>query len=63
MLPTRTEIKFAQLSKFDVYSITNFSFFDIAIFNLLKPSLYAVVKKDLSDRAELSPGFRNPEYF
>lgn len=32
LLPSRTELNFAKKSKFDLYTITNFSFMDLALF-------------------------------
>jgi hypothetical protein len=52
MLPSKSELKFANKGKFDLFTITNLSFMDLALYLKIKPNLYAVVKKDLADRKE-----------
>ena len=48
MLPTRSEINFAKKTKFDLYTITNLSFMDLALHSKLHLNLFAVTKSDLS---------------
>lgn len=48
MLPSKTELAFAAKGKFDIYTITNFSFADLAQHLNLKMNLYAVTKEDLA---------------
>jgi len=48
----KTEIKFAAKSKFDLYTITNFSFAELAFSLNMRPNMFAVTKHDLSNRDE-----------
>lgn len=57
MLPSKTEVKLAEKSKFDLFTITNFSFCDLAYHLGVKISLFAVSKNDLSNREEEIKGF------
>jgi hypothetical protein len=59
MLPTKSEIKMMEKSKFDLYTITNLSFMDLAYSLGLKVNLNAVCVKDLADRSEEVPSFSN----
>jgi hypothetical protein len=52
LLPSKTELNFAKKCKFDLYTITNFSFMDLAHFLNLKPNLFAVTKHDLANEEE-----------
>jgi hypothetical protein len=52
MLPTKTELNFARKGNFDLYTITNLSFMDLAMAMKIKPNLFAVVKSDLANRDE-----------
>jgi len=63
MLPSRTEVKLAEKSKFDLYTITNFSFSDLAHHLSVPLNLFAVSKNDLSNREEEIKGFSNLELF
>ena len=63
MLPSKTELIFAKKGKFDLYTITNLSFMDIAYQMGVEPNLYAVSKKDLRDREEVVPQFLKFETF
>ena len=52
MLPSKSELSFAKKGKFDLYTITNLSFMDLALAMKIKPNLYAVTKADLANRLE-----------
>ena len=52
MLPTKTELRYAEKSKLDLYTITNFSFMDLAQYLSIIPNLFAVTKYDLANRDE-----------
>lgn len=52
MLPSNSELKLAEKGKFDIYTITNLSFMDIALHLGIHPNLYAVAKHDLANREE-----------
>lgn len=52
MLPSKTELKMTAKGKFDLYTITNMSFMDIALTRGIKPNLYAVTKANLAIRDE-----------
>ncbi len=57
MLPSKTELNFAKKAKFDLYTITNLSFLDIAESHGLKPNTYAVTKQDLGNADEIVQNF------
>lgn len=63
MLPSKTELNLAKKAKFDLYTITNFSFMELALHLGLKPNLFAVTKNDLANRDEDVQGFNNVEIF
>jgi hypothetical protein len=44
MLPTNSELKMAIKSKFDLYTITNLSFLDLAYGMKIRPNVYAIVR-------------------
>lgn len=50
MLPSKTELKFAAKGSFDLYTITNVSFMDIALFRKMKLNVFAVAKENLAER-------------
>ena len=54
MLPSATELKIASKCNFDLYTITNFSFMDLALHRGLRPSLKAVVKKNIGNQEEMT---------
>ena len=59
MLPSTSELKLAEKGKFDIYTITNLSFMDIALHLGIHPNLYAVAKNDLANREEPVEEFAN----
>lgn len=59
MLPSYSELKLAEKGKFDIYTITNLSFMDIALHLGMHPNLFAVSKKDLANREEAIEEFSN----
>lgn len=63
MLPSKTEIRFAKKGKFDLYTITNLSFMDLALAMKIKPNLYAISKGDLALREEPVEDFSNIDLF
>jgi hypothetical protein len=63
MLPTNTELKFAKKGSFDLYTITNLSFMDLALSMKIKPNLFAVAKEDLAVRDEAVQEFDNLSLF
>jgi hypothetical protein len=63
MLPSKTELNFAKKAKFELFTITNFSFMELAMNLNMKPNLFAVAKKDLSNRDEPILGFNNADLF
>jgi hypothetical protein len=52
LLPSQTELSLAKKAKFDLYTITNLSFMDIAQYLSLKPALFAVARHDLGNLSE-----------
>jgi hypothetical protein len=44
MLPSKSELNMAKKGKIDLYTITNMSFMDLALFMKIKPNLFAVTK-------------------
>lgn len=44
MLPSKSELAMARKGKFDLYTITNMSFMDLALHMKIKPNLFAVSK-------------------
>jgi hypothetical protein len=63
LLPSKTELAMAAKCKFDLFTITNFSFMDIALHLGLQPAIFAVGKKDLGDRTEQVTDFSILELF
>lgn len=63
MLPTKTELRFAAKGKFDLYTVTNLSFMDLAFAMKIKPNLFAVAKADLANRDERIEAFGKIEIF
>lgn len=63
MLPSKSEINLAKKCKFDLYTITNLSFWDIAFHMRLHLNVYAVCKADLAIRNEKIPAFNKIETF
>ena len=57
MLPTKSELKMAEKGKFDLYTITNLSFIDIALHLGVHPNVFAVCQTDLANRSEEIPQF------
>ena len=57
LLPSKTELGLAKKANFDLYTITNLSFMDIAHYLTMKPSLYAVAKTDLGNASEVVEEF------
>lgn len=57
LLPSKTEIGLAKKAKFDLYTITNLSFMDLAEYLTMKPLLYAVTKTDLGNTDEVVSEF------
>lgn len=47
MLPSKAELSFAKKAKFDLYTVTNFSFADLAQHLNVKVDFFAVSKQDL----------------
>lgn len=52
MLPSKSELNLAKKCNFDLYTITNLSFWDIAFHMRLNLNVYAVSKSDLKVRDE-----------
>lgn len=48
MLPSKSELNFAKKGHFDLYTITNLSFMDLAQRLHLNINLFAVAKSDLA---------------
>jgi len=63
MLPSKTELNFAKKGKFDLYTLTNLSFMDLAMHINITPNLYAVTRANLADREEQVVAFADPELF
>jgi hypothetical protein len=59
MLPSVSELKLAEKGKFDIYTVTNLSFMDIALHLGIHPNLYAVAKNDLANREEPVLAFKD----
>lgn len=59
MLPSKTELNFAKRGRFDLYTITNLSFMDIALHLNITPNLFAVARANLADREEQVEAFAN----
>lgn len=57
LLPSKTELSLARKAKFELYTITNLSFMDLAASLSIKPNLYAVSKRDLGNRDEVVESF------
>jgi hypothetical protein len=56
LLPSKTELNFSKKAGFDLFTLTNFSFMDIALYNNMIPNVFAVVKRDLG-KLEAVQGF------
>lgn len=56
LIPSKTELNFAKKAGFDIFTLTNFSFMDIALYNNMIPNVFAVVKRDLG-QSEVVPAF------
>jgi hypothetical protein len=52
MLPSKSELFMAKKGNFDLYTITNLSFMDLALHMKMKLNLFAVTKADLANRDE-----------
>ena len=63
LLPSKTELILAKKGQFDLYTITNMSFMDIAEYLTMRPNLFAVTKHNLSDRQEVVVDFTNESHF
>ena len=63
MLPSTTELNLAKRGCFDLYTITNISFMDLAISMNLRPNLYAVSRSNLAVRDEDLESFENATLF
>jgi hypothetical protein len=63
MLPTKSELRFAKKGQFDLYTLTNLSFMDIALSMNIHPKLYAVAKENIANRQETVEAFNNIELF
>ena len=50
MLPSKTELKYASKCSFDLYTITNISFMDIALSRKINLNVFVVTKENLADR-------------
>lgn len=50
MLPSRTELKYAAKGNFDLYTVTNISFMDLAHTRKIKLNVFAVAKPNLAER-------------
>lgn len=52
MLPSKTEVSLAAKTKFDFYTITNLSFWDLAFDMRMNLNVYAAIKADIKVRDE-----------
>ena len=52
-VPSKTELKLAEKAAFDLYTITNFSFMDLALHHGLTPTLFALTKSNLNHKLDL----------
>lgn len=63
LLPSTTEINLAKKGRFDLYTITNMSFMEIAEYLTMRPNIFAVAKHDLGNAEEVVEAFTNPDHF
>lgn len=64
LLPSKTELQMAEKCKFDLYTITNLSFSEIAEYLSMRINLFGVAKNDLGDLSEVVPEFiSNTQHF
>lgn len=47
MLPAKAELSMAAKSKFDLFTITNLSFWDLALYHKLKLNVFAIAKEEM----------------
>lgn len=63
MLPSKTELIYAQKGSFDLYTITNVSFMDLALSRKIRLNVFAVTKENLADRHSPVQQFSKLEVF
>ena len=63
MLPSKSELTLAKKCKFDLYTITNLSFWDIAFHMRMNLNVFGISKSDLRIRDEKIADFSKPETF
>ena len=63
LLPSKTELNLAKKAKFDLYTITNVSFMELASYLSIRPRLFAVVRPDLADTSASVAAFQSFDHF
>jgi hypothetical protein len=63
MLPSKTELNFAKRGKFDLYTLTNLSFMDLALHMNITPNLFAITRTNLANREEQIESFADFKLF
>ena len=62
MLPSHSELNFAKNGKFDLYTITNICFLDLALSMNMNPTILAVTKSNLANRNEIIQGLESFDF-
>lgn len=62
LLPSKTELALAAKSKFDLYTITNLSVADLAVYLSMHVNLFAVSKADLGNQDEVVAEFASSPF-
>lgn len=63
MLPAKAELNMAAKSKFDLFTITNLSFWDLALYHRLKLNVFAVSKEEMGGSSKQIKGFEDIHTF
>ena len=63
MIPSKTELKYATKGGFDLYTLTNVSFMDLALARKINLNVFAVAKPNLAEREVPVEKFSNLEVF
>lgn len=63
LLPSKTEMKYAAKGRFDLYTLTNISFMDLALSRKIKLNVFAITHSNLAERKLPLQHFPNLDLF